>query len=297
MTRVAVVGGGAVGTVLADVSARAGHETTLCVRSPRAVPRLLTDGEEREPAVTLAWDLADPGPAEPADLVLITTKAYDLPSALAWRERLATDRTLTVVCQNGVDHLDRVREGGASGRVLPAIVGIIAEREDGVVHHRAGRRLTVPAGTDADELAAVLRPGGGEVVATDEFDRLVWLKFLGNLAAAPVATLTGQPLGVLRDAALHDLLRDVLAESVAVGAALGVALGPEDVDATIDALAGLDPEARASMERDRAAGRPLETDLLTGSLVRMADAAGVPVPWNRALLALLTHLVPVGRTR
>ncbi|MCP6423280.1 hypothetical protein NL463_28635, partial [Klebsiella pneumoniae] len=64
--RVAVIGGGAVGAVLADAAAGAGHRVQLCVRTPVTRLVVLRNGEQLAPAVDI---LSDPGEvAGPADV-------------------------------------------------------------------------------------------------------------------------------------------------------------------------------------------------------------------------------------
>ncbi len=46
----------------------------------------------------------------------------------------------------------------------------------------------------------------------------------------------------------------------------------------------------SSMLQDRAAGRPLEHDGLTGAVVRLAERHGIDAPASRALLALTASL-------
>jgi 2-dehydropantoate 2-reductase len=50
------------------------------------------------------------------------------------------------------------------------------------------------------------------------------------------------------------------------------------------------------MLQDRRRGRRLEHDAINGAVVRAGARAGVPVPVNRILLALLERLDPGART-
>ncbi|HEX6870896.1 MAG TPA: 2-dehydropantoate 2-reductase [Micromonosporaceae bacterium] len=291
--RVAVIGGGAVGTVIAAAAQRAGHQVSVCVRNRTGPLILHRDGRRRELAVTVVDDQTT---VSPVDWVFLATKAYDVVSAARWLPPLLGGDSVAVVCQNGINHVERVSPFTGACPILPAVVSIVASRTGpGEVVHRQGGALTVAQGVEA----AALRDLFGDtdeldIVLSADFERIVWLKFLGNLAAAPVTTLTMRPLGVLRSADLHPLLEQLVSEAVNVATASGVDLRESDVPETIRLLACLDPAAVTSMQSDRAAGRPLEIELLTGELVRRADQLGLPVPWNRAMLSLLRHLATPG---
>ncbi len=83
------------------------------------------------------------------------------------------------------------------------------------------------------------------------------------------------------------LVDDTAREVVAVAQALGHDLDAEERIAYIhELLAGVE-EAKGSMVQDIAAGRPTEIDAINGSVVRAGESADVPVPINRALVALV----------
>jgi 2-dehydropantoate 2-reductase len=77
---------------------------------------------------------------------------------------------------------------------------------------------------------------------------------------------------------------------LAVGLAAGARLNEKDFDAMVERYDTVSPTSGSSMLYDRLAGQPLEYDALTGTVVRMAEQHGIPVPLNRAMLALLEAL-------
>jgi ketopantoate reductase len=78
----------------------------------------------------------------------------------------------------------------------------------------------------------------------------------------------------------------LLAEAVAVGMAEGARLSGEDVQRTLEFYDGFASEDGTSMLYDRLAGRPLEHEHVSGTVVRLGRRHGVPVPANQALYAL-----------
>jgi 2-dehydropantoate 2-reductase len=294
VTRVAVVGAGAIGGVLAALAAARGHDVTVGVRTPFAALRVSTGGVEHEVPATVA---TDPGAVGVHPWVLLATKAQDTASAAGWLRASTGPGTVLVVAQNGVDHAARVDGLVDPGTtVLPAsvVLGAEAVAPGRVVHHGYGR-LTVPAGDAADGLAALYgsdtaghADGAGLAVeATDDFTTVAWRKLLSNAVANPVTALTGRRNDVLAEPATRDLVVDLAREVMAVGRAVGAALTDADVDALVAHYDGMPPGLGTSMLYDRLAGRPLEHEYLTGAVVATGRRTGVPTPLNSAVLALL----------
>src|SRR5690242_4905063 len=102
MAKVAIVGVGAIGSVVASLLEAAGrHEVVLCVRRPLAG---LTVESPDGPVRVRAAVMTDPGAAPAMDWVIVATKAYDVPGAAKWLERLRARATPVAVLQNGVEH-------------------------------------------------------------------------------------------------------------------------------------------------------------------------------------------------
>src|ERR1700757_1159114 len=95
---VAVIGAGAIGTVLAAAACDAGQQVTVCARTPIPTLGLERDGTERTLPVTPlpAPPAIDPGDEllAPANVVWVATKLRDIPSAAPWLARLCRADTL-----------------------------------------------------------------------------------------------------------------------------------------------------------------------------------------------------------
>ena len=287
--RVAVIGGGAVGAVLADAAAGAGHRVQLCVRTPVTRLVVLRNGEQLAPAVDI---LSDPGEVPgPADVVFLTVKATDTAGAAGWLTGLVGPSTLVAVVQNGLGHRSRLTGYVPPGTaVIPCLAYLAAERlGHGRVRHIGGRLLVVPA-ESADRVAETVAAGGLEVRGSDDMHTAEWQKLLGNLGANPITTLTMRRIDVVTEPGIADLIRGILTEAMEVGRAEGADLSPKDVDRIIAGMTRFGAETGSSMLYDRLAGRPLEHQYLTGEVVRRGAAHRIPTPLNSAVLALLDAL-------
>lgn len=289
--RIAVIGSGGIGGVIAEAAHAAGHEVTMCVRTP--FERLVLDapGGTAEIPVTVA---TDPGAVGECDWVVLTTKVHDVPSTAPWLHRLDDRRAGLVVVQNGVAHRDSVADLWSQGPVLPALIYVGAERTSpGRVVRRSPTTMQVAAGDAGARFVALLEGSGVDLRETADFHTSAWRKMLTNVAPNPITALTLRRLDVLAEADVQELCAGVLAEAIAVAEAEGAELTQQDADKVLGDYTSRFPATNGtSMLYDRLAGLPLEHEHITGTLVRAADRHGIPVPLNRTLLTLLRAIEP-----
>jgi 2-dehydropantoate 2-reductase len=152
VTRVAVVGPGAIGATMAAVVRRAGADLVLCGRTPleRIVVEREGGGEEVVPGPVITDPAAVPWRAE---LVLLAVKAHQTEAAAPFLRALTAPGTIVVALQNGVEQRALVGPHAPGATVLPAVVWFPVERlaPDRVLQ-RGDPRLTLP-----DEPAAAPR--------------------------------------------------------------------------------------------------------------------------------------------
>jgi 2-dehydropantoate 2-reductase len=288
MARVAIVGVGAIGGVLAallEVTGR--HQITLCTRRPQEGLTVKTpEGVVR----VKARNLTNPELAEPVDWVLVATKTYDAKSAAAWFPSLCKDGAPVAVVQNGVEHRERFAPYMNKDLILPVIIDCPVERQaDGSVHQRGAARMQVEAGRQGREFAELLAGSSAQVELTEDFLSAAWRKLCINSAGA-ISALTMKPAGVLRGEALGNLALGIVAECVAVGRAEGARLDDGTAQRVLEGYRAQPPDSVNSMLADRMAGRPMEIDARNGVIVRKGELHGISTPLNRMAAALLQAL-------
>ena len=213
VSRVAVVGGGAIGGVLAQAAVLAGHDVTLCVRSPARSLSVTHDGQTEQVMVRITTD--PDSVAAPTRWVLLATKGHQTAGAAPWLHRLAGPDTVVVVVQNGVEHAERMAPLHLPGTFLPALTYIAARRDGpGQVVHFGGERMVVPAGPAGAAFAALLAAAPVTVDQVADFRTAAWRKLLTNVAANPVTALTGRPMEVLSAPGVPPLVKGLLTEAV-----------------------------------------------------------------------------------
>ncbi|RZU41765.1 2-dehydropantoate 2-reductase [Edaphobacter modestus] len=292
MAKIAIVGAGAIGGVVAALLQTAGrHELVLCVRRPiRQLAVSQPEGELRIDATVLTR----PEEAGPVDWVMIATKAYDAEAAARWLDGLCSAGAPVAILQNGVEHRERFAPYIAKDQIVPVIVDCPAERmpsQDGVdrIAQRGPISLKVPDSTHGREFVALFAGTAADAAAVSDWTTVAWKKLCHNAVGALPALLL-QPAGVLRGEAIGEVALDMVRECIAVGRAEGAVLSDSFAEEVLAASRRSAPDSINSLHADRLAGRPMETAARNGAIVRKGRAHGIPTPANAMAVALLDAL-------
>jgi 2-dehydropantoate 2-reductase len=315
--KVAIIGAGAIGGVLGAKLAARGHDVSLIARGAHLAAirnnglKLVdhVDGASRSYLLPASSEPADFGPQ---DLVIIALKAHAIAAMLPRLRPLLKDDTVVVPAINGLPWWYFYRESGPyegrSVRALDAdgtmfaeldcrhIVGCVVHaagevRAPGEVHHTGGRRLILgepdrSSSARLQRICAALDEAGFEARPSSNIRLDVWIKLLGNMSFNPVAALTGYLMNqICADEGVLDVIRPMMLEGMAVSAHFGYPM-PMTPDERID-LARQLGAAKISMLQDIERGRTLELAPVVGSVIELAELAGLPVPTIRMVHALV----------
>lgn len=320
--RILIEGIGGVGGVVAGGLIRAGLTPVLVTGNPD-ITRVIEDrglrvrtphGEERVRAQVHTC-LEDVPREAPFDVAYLIMKAASVvKSARATAALLERDAGFVVTFQNGIVEDDVAAAIGAH-RVVSAIVGWgatmhapgdVERTSEGALHvgeldGQSGPRVQRLAGT----LEAVT-----PVVSSDNIRGALWSKLAINCMITSGGAVTGETLGAMlqREDARRTFLciyREVLDTAGACGIRLErIAANPRLLYLPAGAGAlhrglkdvfvrfigrrygALKSSSLQSLER----GRKTEVDYLNGYVVARAEEAGVPVPLNRALVAMIKEI-------
>lgn len=282
---ITMIGVGAVGGLVAAHLCQVPANTiSLAVRSP--FERLILERDdtsfEARPRI-----MTDPGQAEPADWILLATKAYDSEAASAWFERCSHGQTRLAVIQNGVDHVDRLSRWYPRERILPVMIDCPVERvEPGHVRQRGSAVLKFPANELGHSFAALFAGTDFSCDAVEDFVSVAWWKLCLN-AAGVVNALTLKPSGIAHDPHAAQIMRCIVEEAAAVGRAEGAQLHRDIADEVLGIYRNHPADSINSLHADRLAGRPMEIDLRNGIIIERGLRHGIPTPYNDMAVALL----------
>jgi 2-dehydropantoate 2-reductase len=296
--RVAVIGAGGVGGYFGARLAAAGASVAFVARGTHLAAiragglRLESPKGDLHLREVVATDA--PSSIGSVDVVLLTVKMYDLDTASAMLAPLIGPDTVVVTLQNGVEAVDIVARHVGAAHVAGGVAYVAAViAAPGVIRHTALDALIFGEvdGRPSTRLAALevmCRRAGFNARLSDQILVDVWAKFARLSVFSAMTAVTRSPMGAIRaDPDLYAMLNAGCEETIAVGRAHGVQLPVslmDDIRAMVD---GLPYEAKASMLEDLERGKRLELPWLSGAVVRLGEAVGVPTPIHRFIAAVL----------
>jgi 2-dehydropantoate 2-reductase len=289
--RVAVLGPGGVGGLMAGALDRAGTPTVVIARESTA--ELIEARGLRVSSVLLGDFLAHPAARsrlqEQVDALIVATKATGLRGAL---DRIAVAPPLVLPLLNGVDHLATLRERFGAEAVMAGTIRVEADRpQPGTVVHtsrflRVDMASAHPSAQLAmRELAGTLSAAGVPARVRESEAQVMWGKLVRLNALACTTSAFDRLLGeILATPELRAELEGAIAEGCAVAAAEGAEIPETD---PLGELTAAHPTLGSSMQRDIAAGRPPELDAIPGAVLRAAARHGIECPTIERLVGLI----------
>jgi 2-dehydropantoate 2-reductase len=299
-----MVGAGGVGGYFGGRLAESGADVTFLVRDGRA--RQLAErglviksplGDAAFPVRTLT--VADKG--RPFDLVILTCKAYDLPSAIdAAAPHMDTgageaDAGLVMPLLNGMAHIDVLRDRFGKDRVLGGLCRISTTLSPaGDVVQMAGLPPRIVFGRFKDQLERnVLEAPAKEIertfaaanfnsTRTEPIEQGLWDKWVVLAAmAAGTCLMRGSIGSIVAGSEGTAIMEELIAETSSVARAAGYGPSEQNLTASRGILTAAGSDLTASMLRDIQKSGPTEGDHIVGDMLRRARRLGLATPLLR----------------
>jgi len=300
VSKVAIVGCGAMGSVYAGLMQLAGHEVHGVCLWPGHVDAvnargLRVTGASGDHTVHLASMATTTDGIGVCDLVIIATKAFDVEAAAASCRPLVEPTTVVQTIQNGLGSPERVAQILGPDRLAIGVVGGFGASvpEPGVAHHngmemiRFGSFAALPR-PDLEASAQVWSSSGFTVQLFDDTDQMVWEKFIMNVAFSGITCATQLTIGeVMSNPSAWAVAEACAREAVAVAQAAGIKLDVGDPIEHVRALGGKIPNARPSMLLDFNLKRRGEVDAIIGQVAVLGEKYSVATPVTRTLADII----------
>lgn len=305
--RVAIIGAGAIGTVLAALLGRVVPTVVVC-RNPARAGHLFAHGAEcrgeliGDSRPIVVRHIADLAAIGPVGVVFISTKTTSIEQVAGELTPLLVSRSgaespLVVSCQNGIDPGRRLAELLKTDRVVRMVLNLgatwqtstgIADVSLSAPPHWIGCPATRLEGA-CKGLAELLSSAGIETAFSPDIEARVWAKSLMNAAVNPVAALTDMTVGQVMASPARPIVERLLREGYAVAQAEGISLGAgylEHAAATLTRAADHTP----SMVEDVRSGRESEIGQLNRPIIDRGLTRDVPTPTHEVIDLLIEAL-------
>lgn len=286
--KIAVIGAGAMGSIYG------GHlslhnDVTLIDTNPKVIETVQQNGLKIEengqeniyrPSAAVSCE-----GMEPVDLIILFVKALYSKAALSGNRNLIGPNTYVMTLQNGSGHEDVLGESVPQDHIIigttednGAVLGFGHIRHGGVGNTNIGM-LTEDRENFLNKLKESFDSCGFNVRIHPSIQQLIWDKLFTNVSLSAVTAVLQVNIGyIAANEYAWQMTMALLHEAVETAHALGLEADEEKLAEKIRATSVGSPEGVTSICADIRAGRKTEVDTISGSVVRAAHKAGVPVP-------------------
>lgn len=245
-------------------------EQEMYINGDRFAPPILPDSAQMQDSI---------------DLIIVCVKNYDLVSTLAELKKVVGKQTIILPLQNGVYAHEFYSKAFPDNVVLQGYIqgpntqkdgNLMTYENPGVIHIGAIDEVQIPYVT---AVCHRLETAGVPFVCEKDIRRMVWKKWMLNVAGNGVTALTGADYS---DFPIYDELRnlctDIMKEFIQVAKAENVFLCEDDIQDIIHYYVSYNGHKKTSMLMDVLNQRKTENDYLAGKVVEIAQRHDIAVP-------------------
>jgi 2-dehydropantoate 2-reductase len=290
--RILVIGAGAVGGYFGARLHKAGRDVTFLVRERRAA-QLRSNGLhviEPETEFTIQPNLLTAAELHAApqtfDLILLSTKAYQLAAAIEDFAPAVGPNTAILPLLNGMAHLDTLAARFGRHAVLGGSTRISADLDaegrvidmDKLLHDIHFGELDATVTPRIQAIDALLRHSDFDLFLEPDVVAFMWNKWTVLSALASITCLLRGSIGAVEAVPYgKQTALAILAESVAIATANGYPPPPAFLAAVETRLTLPGSDLTASMHRDMMRNAPVEVDHILGDLLSRAKDLDTPL--------------------
>lgn len=293
-----IVGAGGIGTTYGAYLSRASSVTFLGRRMDQveAISKLggvhvldSADKAEFYPATAIVAVTDN----DHFDLILFTTKLYDLPVALQSVKHAIKKDTILMAIQNGVQHFDMLQAAYPENPCLGAVSYSGLTKLNNTDVRNTGKIQTI-IGDNAGEISGILQQvkelfekADMPIQITVPIKKALWEKQVLTSMQQGIGALTGFTFAQLNGSEpCRFFARQLYEEVVVVANAEGVEFAPDTYEKVLKNWANK-PAHRPSMAVDFDKGNPLEIHMANGIISEIAEKHGLSAPVNKAMYHII----------
>ena len=307
--KIAIVGPGAMGCLLAGYLAKSGQDVWVLDKpSQKRTEKIAEDGIKIEGLsgnhkikvniTAKADDIKKP------ELVIICVKSHDTEPAVKHVKPCLTENTYVLTLQNGIGNIETIAEMVGENNV---IAGVTSHGStllgDGHVKH-CGKGETIigrwqPSGrTKAkqwkiprrtlEDIADVLKDAGFPAKVSEKIKDIMWSKLIINAGINAITAITRLNNGqIIEHEGARQILKQSVLEASKVARRKKISLDYSDPVKKVESVCAATETNLSSMLQDVLKKKKTEVDYINGAIVREGEDLGIPTPVNSVLTDLV----------
>lgn len=299
MTKILVIGAGAIGSLYGGKLAQAGAQVSVVARSD--FEKVKKSGIEVKSCFgdfhftphEVLRDVKDF--RGNADYILVSTKVLpEIDVATLIKPALGAETSI-ILLQNGIHIEKEIATKFPNHNLISALAFVcVGKIAPGVIHHQDYGRLIIgdfPQGISnkTTKLAEFFKKVNVPVEVSENIQVERWKKLVWNAPFNPISVLAGgiNTNQILVNEAARKLVKNVMKEVCILAEIDGCKLPENIIEKNIEMTEKMTPY-KTSMLLDFEAKRKMEVEAILGNAIRFAEEKKVEVPYLTSLYGLLT---------
>lgn len=300
MTKILIIGAGAIGAFYGSKLAQSGAEVTVVCRSdyefvkkngfkikshwqqdeyifkPKAVLQNITQYNEN------------------ANYIIVTTKVLEIEKIIDSIKKVIHQDAVIVLLQNGIDIEKPYIQAFPQNELISALAFVcVSKTSTGNIFHQDYGRLVIgnykkTMCKNSELLANLWQKANVPCAVSDNIIKQRWQKLVWNAPFNPISVLSGgkNTAQILANSATESLVRNIMQEVCILAQADNCELDCNIIEKNISDTKKMKPY-KTSMLLDFEAKRPMEIEAILGNAINFAKSKNIAVPHLASLYGLL----------
>ena len=231
------------------------------------------------------------------DLIIISTKADGLGSAIENIKNFVGEKTIILSLLNGISSEEKIANVYGRDKVLHSyFIGHSAVRVENSVTQDGVGKIVFGSPynenkTKVELLREFLSESGIDFDTPDDIIYSMWLKFTLNIFSNQSSAILNMTFGEMKHSPKFiEFAKKIIEEVKVVAQACGVN-NLENLEAdSLKALSGMIDEGKTSMHQDILAGRKTEVEIFGGDIIKLGEKYNIPTPYNQVMYDMIKIL-------
>ena len=297
--KILVVGAGAIGGYFGGRLLEKGEDVTFLVRDNRKKQlektglkiESVNGNIELSPRLLLAGETE-----EKFDVIIISTKSYQLTSAIDDIRLHLKDDGIILPLLNGISHMDELVEAFGEDMVIGGLCFIESTLNEfgsivqtSPIHQLVYGERTGERSPRIERLKYVFEDSKAEFVLSDDINQDMWHKYLFITTMSGITSLMESSIGPIRKLESGQrIISALLNEITLIMKKINAPIKEDIADIQLKRMNGLNEGMKSSMQRDMEKSLPIEVEHLQGYLLEKAKDHNLSVPILETIYTKLT---------
>ena len=230
------------------------------------------------------------------DLIIISTKAQGLESAIEFIKNYISEKTIIISLINGISSENEIAKVYGWKNVLHSyFIGHSAVRENNKVTQDGVGKIVFGSPYEENQskikvLKEFFESRNIDYEIPEDIIYSLWLKYTLNVFSNQASAIMNLTFGEMKGKNFKKFAEKIIEEVTSVAEQEGVNNFRSLKRDSLTALMGMLNSGKTSMHQDILAGRKTEVDIFAGEIIRLGEKYGIQTPYNQVMYDMIKVL-------